>query len=287
MGKVRVGLSGWSYDEWRGRFYPEDLPRGDELEYASRRFETLEINGTFYRLADPESCRVWRDTAPQGFKYAVKGSRYITHTRRLTGVRHAVANFLASGILELGSALGPILWQLPPDLTFDGQALNGFLGLLPHDTEAAVSLAKEHDDRVEETSYGNGANHRVRHVIEARHDSFLDAGVARIAREHGVALAISHSSEWPVITQLTAGFVYVRLHGPRELYASRYPDTELERWAERIETWHGGGVVGDLQTISDLGPPERKERDVYVYFNNTDGGFATEDCERLSELLHG
>lgn len=287
MGKIRVGLSGWSYDEWRGRFYPEGLPRSDELGYAAHRFETLEVNGTFYSLADPASCRVWRQTAPRGFKYAVKGSRYITHTKRLNEVRTAVANFLASGPLELRSSLGPVLWQLPPDMEFRPEILNSFLELLPVDTRAAVSLAMEHDDRVEDVSYGDSDNHRLRHVIEARHESFSNPDTARIARSHGVALAVSHSSRWPIISQVTAGFVYVRLHGPQELYASQYSQGDLETWADRAETWRQGAIVDDLQTLSDLNAPDRKERDVYIYFNNTDGGFAVENAEALSRLLAG
>ena len=285
MGKIRIGISGWSYDEWSGGFYPDELVEDDRLEYAAEVFDTIEINGTFYSLTDPMTCRRWRDAAPQGFQYAVKGSRYITHNKRLKDARSALANFFASGVLDLGDRLGPILWQLPQNLSFDGERLDGFLEMLPHDTEAAADLGKEHDDRVEDPSYGAGDRHRLRHALEIRHHSFLEPDTARMARRHGVALCSSHSSEWPYIEEVTAGFVYLRLHGPRKLYASQYSDSDLDRWADRIEIWSSGGEPDDAERISDLEPPSRKRRDVYVYFDNTAHGHAPEDAQRLMKRI--
>lgn len=285
MGSIRVGTSGWSYDEWRGDFYPDDLRYDDELTYAAGRFDTLEINGTFYGLTDPGTCREWYRAAPRGFRYAVKGSRYITHNKRLSDARAALANFFASGILELREKLGPILWQLPDNFRFDADRLELFLAMLPKTMDSAASLAREHDDRIEDVSFGGDGNHRVRHALEFRHESFLRPEMARIARRHGVALVSSHSSEWPYVEEITAGFVYVRLHGPEKLYDSRYGEKSLKGWADRISTWRKGSEPTDQERISDLEAPRRKERDVYVYFDNTAGGKAPKEAARLRELL--
>lgn len=285
MGKVRVGVSGWNYDEWKGVFYPSDLRDADQLEYAAAKFDTIEINGTFYALTDPKTCRRWREAAPRDHRFAVKGSRYITHTKRLKDARGAVANFFASGILELRDQLGPILWQLPETLRFDADRMRAFFDILPGDSTEAASLAAEHDDRVEEVSFGGGENHRMRHVLEFRHESFSCEESARIAAEHGIALCFSHSSEWPYVEEITTGFVYLRLHGPGELYASEYGDSDLEAWARRIATWHEGGQPTDARRISDREAPDRKERDVYVYFDNTAHGHAPANAMRLRELI--
>jgi uncharacterized protein YecE (DUF72 family) len=285
MGKIRIGISGWSYAEWKGGFYPDDLGDDDQLEFAAREFETIEVNGTFYSLTDPASCRRWRDAAPRGFQYAVKGSRYITHNKRLADTRSALANFFASGILELGDRLGPILWQFPGNLSFDAERLDSFLEELPRDTRSAAKLARHHDERVKDVSYGPATRRRLRHAIEARHDSFLQPETARIAQRHGVAICSSHSTEWPYVEEVTAGYVYLRLHGPAKLYASRYSDSDLGRWARRIRAWGEGTEPDDAERISDLKAPSRKSRDVYVYFDNTAHGHAPEDARRLNDLI--
>lgn len=285
MGKTRVGTSGWNYDEWKGTFYPEDLPEDDQLAFAATTFDTLEVNGTFYGLTHPGAVRRWRDAAPTSFVYALKGSRFITHNKRLKNARGALANFFASGILELGAKLGPILWQLPPSLQFDGERLDRFLQALPHETSDAVELAQDHDDRVEDVSYGDGVNHRLRHVLEFRHESFLRAETARVAQRHGVALCFSHSTVWPYVEEITAGFVYLRLHGPAELYASRYGDAGLRRWADRIAIWREGGQPDNAERISDIKAPEREERDVYVYFDNTARAHAPSDAITLRNMI--
>lgn len=287
MGKIRIGVSGWSYDEWKGGFYPDHLADDDRLGYATRIFDTIEINGTFYSLTDPDTCRRWRDTAPRGFRYAIKGSRYITHIRRLNDPDQPLANFFASGLLELGPLLGPILWQLPGNLRLDLARLDRFLESLPRDADAAVELARGHDDRVAEAAFGDGVNHRIRHVLEFRHESFSTEEVARIAQRHGVALCSSHAADWPYVEEITAGFVYLRLHGPKELYASRYERADLDRWAHRIRTWNAGDQPDDARRISALAPPRRKGRDVYVYFDNTAAGHAPNDARYLIERLGG
>jgi uncharacterized protein YecE (DUF72 family) len=284
MGRIRIGVSGWRYDDWRGDFYPAGLRHDDELAYAASRFDTLEINGTFYGLSTPGAFHGWAASVPDDFVFAVKGSRFITHNKKLRDVRSALANFFASGVLELDHRLGPILWQLPARLRFERGRVDDFLAQLPHDTSAAVTLAKEHDDRVAEVGYGPGSNHRVRHVIEVRHDSFLCEEMVTLAHRHGVAIACSHSVEWPYLEQITAGFVYVRLHGPDELYASGYGEDRLAAWAKRLEAWRSGDEPSDAVVVSDREPPPRHERDVYVYFDNDGGGHAPRDATRLRQL---
>jgi uncharacterized protein YecE (DUF72 family) len=285
MGTIRVGISGWSYPEWRGDFYPNDLAHARELEYVCSRFDTVEVNGTFYSLSRPSSFRTWSAAMPPGGIFSVKGSRYITHNKKLNDVAVPLANFLASGLLELGDNLGPILWQLPDNTAVDADRIDRFLGLLPRDTAAAAAVAAGHDDRVPEVSFDIDHNRRMRHVLEVRHEAHLTAEIARIARSHGVALAFSHASAWRYVEEITAGFVYLRLHGPGALYASEYGDDRLDWWADRIRRWKDGGQPDDARRLTDMAPPQRKERDVYVYFDNTAAGHAPRDAARLIELL--
>jgi uncharacterized protein YecE (DUF72 family) len=285
VGRIRIGVSGWNYDSWRGDFYPDDLPRREELRYAGEHFDTLEVNATFYRLTTPQRGTAWRDAVPDDVVLAVKGSRFITHNKKLGDAGSALANFLASGILALDTKLGPILWQLPEQLHFDAERVDGFLAALPHDTETAAEVARGHDERVEDAAYGDGANHRLRHVLEVRHPSFLCDQMVAIARRHGVALAVSHAQDWPYTEEVTAGFAYVRLHGPGEVYASPYREDELRSWAQRLERWRRAEQPDDAQTITDRVPPKRRERDVYVYFNNDVSGHAPRNAARLRALV--
>ncbi len=285
MGRIRVGLSGWNYDAWRGDFYPSDLPKTRHLAYAAERMGSIEVNGTFYGLVSATTFRSWRDTVPRGMPLAIKGSRFITHNKKLRDVETAVANFLAQGVLELDDRLGPLLWQLPPNLHQDLSRLESFLDLLPHDTDAAVALARRHDDRITDPAFGPGTTHRLRHVLEVRHESWLTADLVRLVRDHGVALAFSHAETFPYVEEVTAGFVYVRLHGPDEVYGSPYGEAGLRRWADRIRRWHAGEEPDDARRITDRVPPRRKERDVYVYFDNDMGGHAPREAVALQEIL--
>ncbi|NIR44262.1 MAG: DUF72 domain-containing protein [Gemmatimonadetes bacterium] len=286
MGKVWVGVSGWSYDGWRGEFYPEELSRSRELEYIGRRFNSVEINGSFYSLLKPDTYRRWYDQVPRDFLFAVKGSRFITHNKKLRDVETPLANFFASGVLALEEKLGPVVWQLSENLRFDPQRVAHFLELLPHDTEAAARLARKHDDRLKGRSWTKtDRNRRMRHAIEIRNESFFDAEFVRIARRNGAAVVLSDAADWRLTEEVTAGFVYIRLHGSEETYASRYDDDQLDRWAERIEAWRAGGQPRRPDTITDRQPPRRKTRDVYVYFDNDQHVHAPKDAERLAERL--
>lgn len=289
MAKVRIGVSGWNYDHWKGDVYPDHLPRDRWLDWISRRFSTVEANGPFYSLLSPHSYRSWYEATPPGFRFALKGSRFITHNKKLADVRRPLANFLASGVLALGEKLGPLLWQLSPRHVFDATRLASFLDLLPKDTESAARLARDHDGRVEDAWLDVEANHRLRHVIEARHESFFTPEAISVLRKGGVALAISHASGWPMAEELTAGFVYVRLHGAPRTYESGYSGSELERWAARIRAWSRGSEPEDARRVTDRAPPARKGRDVYVYFDNDAVGRAPRDalalCDRLKERI--
>lgn len=284
MARTRIGLSGWTYDEWQGGFYPDDLPKRRRLEHAARAFPTLEINSTFYGLATPERYRHWREATPPGFRFAVKASRYMTHNLRLRHVEQALANFLASGPLVLGDRLGPILWQLPETARLDPETLSSFLAALPRTTTEAAALAARHDGRVTHAVVTPDRHRRLRHVLEPRHESFFTVDAARLLRRHGVALAFS-DGDWPYTEEITAGFVYVRLHGPGPTYASAYGRDRLSGWATRIAAWHDGGEPADAHRCTELAPPRRTQRDVYVYFDNDVGGHAPRDASALRELL--
>ena len=216
----------------------------------------------------------------------MKGSRFITHNKKLANVRTPLANFLASGLLALKGKLGPILWQLPEGAGVDVDRLEEFLELLPHDTEGAADLASHHDERVEGRSFTTAdRNRRLRHVLEVRQESLLTAEVVRATRRNGIALVFSDSADWPYTEEITAGFIYLRLHGSRETYASRYDDAELDRWARRIEAWRSAREPEDPARITDRVPPPRKRRDIYVYFDNDQHAHAPHDALRLAERL--
>ncbi|MET3391563.1 uncharacterized protein YecE (DUF72 family) [Variovorax sp. 1140] len=285
-GDIRIGISGWRYAPWRGRFYPAGLTQRNELAFASRMLPSIELNGSFYSLQRPESYEAWRDQTPDGFVFAVKGSRYITHMLQLKDVRPALANFFASGVLALGAKLGPILWQLPPSMRYDLERIDAFLSLLPRDAKAAVALAREHDERMEgRSSLKAPRSLRIRHAIEVRHRSFADPDFIAMLRRHGVALVVADTAgRWPLLEDLTADFVYIRLHGDKELYASGYGDAALDRWAQRIEAWSRGRQVGDARLASDVAA-RRGKRDVYCYFDNDMKVHAPYDAAHLAKRL--
>jgi uncharacterized protein YecE (DUF72 family) len=245
MSTVRVGISGWRYPGWRGDFYPRGLPQRRELEYAAARLTSVEINGSFYSLQRPESYRRWRSEVPADFEFAVKGGRFITHLKRLRDVETPLANFLASGVLELGPTLGPVLWQLPERLAFDADVVDGFLGLLPRTTGEAAALAARHDDKVPEdrTVTTTDRDRPLRHALEFRSPTFVQEAAYDLMRRHGVACVVADTAgRWPKVLEVTSGLVYVRLHGDRELYASGYSPRALDGWAERCRAW---AVAGD------------------------------------------
>jgi uncharacterized protein YecE (DUF72 family) len=251
-GVVRVGISGWRYPPWRGHFYPAGLPQRRELAYAAERMTTIEINGSFYSLQRPSSYRAWRTDTPDGFVFSVKGGRFITHMKKLQGVEVPLANFLASGVLALGDRLGPMLWQLPPTLRFDAERLATFFDLLPRTTAGAARLAAGHDERLQDRSWlTTDADRPLRHALEVRHASFVDPVFVELLRDKGVGLVVADTAgRWPVMEDVTADYVYVRLHGDTELYVSGYSPEALDTWADKVRAWSASGL------------------DVYVYFDN-------------------
>lgn len=286
LGAVRIGLSGWTYRPWRGVFYPEGLPQRQELAYASRRFPSIEINGTFYGLQKPDAFLRWREETPGGFVFSIKGSRYITHLLRLKDVRVPLANFFASGLLRLGPKLGPILWQLPPNFRFDADRLASFLALLPEDTDQALDLARQHDSRVNDRCWlKHQGNQPMRHALEIRNDSFRSTRFVELLREHRVGLVCADTVEWPRLMDVTADFVYCRLHGSQELYVSGYDDDALKTWAERVSAWVRGEEPVDAERVTAPLSPSKKGRDVYLYFDNDVKVRAPADAHMLAQRL--
>ena len=285
-GTIRIGISGWTYPPWRGVFYPEDLPQKREMAFAASKFRSIEINGTFYGLQKPDSFARWREGTPEDFVFAVKASRYITHMRRLRDIETPLANFMASGLLRLGPKLGPILWQFPPRMTFDRDLFDRFLSLLPHDTQAASRLAQRHDARMEGRAWVESDTKRpVRHAVEIRHDSFRDPAFVELLRRHRVALVCADTVDWPRLMDLTADFVYCRLHGSEELYASGYDADALDRWADLIRVWVRGGDPKDAERVKAPVAARPQGRDVYVYFDNDIKVRAPFDAASLADRL--
>lgn len=287
MAKIRIGISGWRYVPWRGVFYPEDLTQARELEFASRALPTIEINGSFYSLQRPASYQAWYDATPPEFMFSHKGNRYITHILRLRDPGPALANVFASGVLALREKLGPFLWQFPPTFKFDPELVEHFLSLLPHDTEAALELATHHEPRMKGRTFLEiDGKRKVRHAMEIRNESFNDKAFITLLRKYKVALVVADTAgKWPDYEDVTADFMYLRLHGEKELYASGYTDEALDRWETRIRAWTGGSQPEDAKLISGAQPPKRASRDIFCYFDNDIKVRAPFDARRLLDRL--
>ncbi len=286
-GKVRIGISGWTYKPWRGVFYPKDLKQKRELDYASRALNSIEINGTFYSLQRPTSFERWAAETPDDFVFSVKAPRFITHIKRLKEAKDPVANFLASGIFRLGPKLGPILWQLPPNFIFRPEILEEFFKLLPHDTEKAAHLARQHDKRVTGraalTPYDQVP---MRHAMEIRHASFVTPEFINLLRAYDVALVCADTVEWPRLMDLTSDFMYCRLHGSEVLYASGYDDASLDQWSLRVHAWARGNEPDDAERVIKEQGPRKAARDVFVYFDNDAKVRAPFDAKGLSTRMN-
>ena len=283
---IRIGISGWRYEPWRKVFYPGDLAQHRELEFASRAFSSIEINGSFYSLQTPASYSKWYHATPPGFVFSVKGPRYITHILRLKDVLKPLANFFASGVFNLREKLGPLLWQFPPSLRYDAGRFEEFLAMLPRDTDAALALARRRDARMHGRSrLSIGVRMPLRHAVEIRHTSFATPEFIAQLRRQRVALVVADTAgKWPCLEDVTADFMYLRLHGDKQLYASGYSEAALERWAERIRSWHRGGEMDSAKRVD--GPARHSRgRDVYCYFDNDVKVRAPFDADRLMQKL--
>ena len=286
-GRVRIGISGWRYPRWRGDLYPAGLAQRRELEYASRCFDSIELNGSFYSLQRPDSFRRWHDETPDDFVFAVKGSRYITHMLKLRGIEQALATFFAQGLLALGPKLGPLLWQFPERMAFDPARMEAFLDLLPADTDAAARLARRRDPaRLRGRAVLTPREHRpLRHAFEVRHPSFLDAAFLDMLRMRGMALVVADTAgRWPWVEEVTADFMYLRLHGDAELYVSGYGEAALDAWARRLRAWRRGAQPRDARRITDT-RVARTPRDVYCYFDNDAKVHAPFDAQALRRRM--
>jgi uncharacterized protein YecE (DUF72 family) len=240
-GAIRIGIGGWTYEPWRGTFYPEKLPQKRELEYAASKFTSIEINGTFYGSQKPESFAKWHDETPEGFVFALKGPRFTTNRRVLGEAGESVERFFNSGVLELKDKLGPVNWQLAPTKKFDAEDFSAFLALLPKTVEGRA----------------------IRHAVEVRHDSFRHADCVAVAREHGVALVIAGDSEYPLIADVTAPFVYARIMGTQQSEDAGYDAAGLDRWADHALSWATGASPEALETLAPV--KKAPARDVFLY----------------------
>jgi len=272
-GRVFIGTSGWIYPHWNGRFYPAGLPSKGQLAFMASQFSTVEVNGTFYSLARPPSFAKWRAETPDDFVFALKGSRYLTHMLKLKEPRAPLANFFAQGLLLLGKKIGPILWQLPPMFGFHADKARAFFELLPRDLADAERLARKHDHRLDGRSAlraPDGHELPLRHALEIRHASWLSEEALLLMNEYDVALVTADTADHHPLSleRTTDDFAYVRLHGARKLYASRYTDGELDEWAALVAGWRARGS------------------DVYVYFDNDNKAYAPSDARRLLDRLY-
>ncbi|MDR5879388.1 DUF72 domain-containing protein [Caballeronia sp. LZ032] len=241
-GRIRVGIGGWTFEPWRGTFYPADLVQKRELEYASRALTSIEVNGTFYGSQKPASFIKWRDETPDDFVFSLKAPRYATNRRVLAEAGDTIERFFGSGVLELGDKLGPINWQFAATKQFDPEDFERFLELLPAKLDGRT----------------------IRHAVEVRHESFCDPAFVALARKYRVAVVVAGDSKYPQIADVTAPFVYARIMGTTEKQAKGYAKAALDRWTARAQSWAAGAAPDDLQTFGKP-PPKAAARDVFLY----------------------
>ena len=240
--RIRIGVGGWTYEPWRGRFYPSDLTQKRELEYASRKLTSIEINGTFYGTQRATSFEKWRDETPDDFVFSLKAPRFATHRRVLAEAGDSIERFFASGVLALKNKLGPINWQFAPTKQFDAEDFDAFLRLLPKRVDG----------------------HAIRHAVEVRHESFRHPEFISLAREHGVAIVIAGDSDYPQIADVTAPFIYARIMGTVETESLGYSEQALDAWVKRAKQWAAGSQPDDLRAV-EPNASEPASRDVYLY----------------------
>jgi uncharacterized protein YecE (DUF72 family) len=242
-GKIRIGVGGWTYEPWRGSFFPKGLAQAKELAYSGSKLTSIEINGTYYGSQKPASFIKWRDETPDDFVFAVKGPRFATNRRILAEAGQSIEWFFKTGVTELKAKLGPVNWQFATSKRFDADDFAAFLKLLP---KSVGGLA-------------------IRHAVEVRHESFKNPDFVALAREHGVAVVIAGDSNYPQIADVTAPFVYARIMGTAESEERGYPAAALDQWASRANTWAAGGSPEDLATVAAAPKPDVAGREVFLY----------------------
>jgi uncharacterized protein YecE (DUF72 family) len=243
---IYVGIGGWSYEPWRGTFYPAKLAHARELDYASRKLTSIEINGTFYGTQKPASFKRWAEETPDGFVFSLKAPRAAVNRRVLAEAGPSIERFFGSGLSELGPKLGPILWQLAPTKTFEEADLSAFLELLPRTLDGRP----------------------LRHALEVRHESFRDPRFIALARRVGVAVVLADSDTYPMLADVTADFVYARLQKSVAAEPTGYAPEALDRWAERLRTWSGGSEPDDLPKVTTEQACAAGARPCFVYMIN-------------------
>jgi uncharacterized protein YecE (DUF72 family) len=242
-GNIYCGIGGWTYEPWRGVFYPDGLPHARELQYAAQHLTSIEVNGTFYRTQSPKTYRDWASQVPDGFVFALKGPRYAVNRRVLAEAGDSIKRFLESGVTELGKKLGPLLWQFAPTKKFDAADFGAFLELLP----------KRFD------------GYTLRHVVEVRNDSFKTPEFIALARKAGAAICYAEHDTYTEIADITADFVYARLQKGNEKLKAGYAPKALDEWAERASTWAKGGTPKDLAYV-EKAAAKKEPRDTFIYF---------------------
>jgi uncharacterized protein YecE (DUF72 family) len=243
---IHVGVGGWTFEPWRGSFYPQGLPHKRELEYASRHLTSIEINGTYYGAQKPESFARWREETPDGFIFSVKGPRFATNRRVLGEAGASIERFVTGGVLELRDKLGPINWQMLPTKQFDPADFEAFLKLLPAKVDGRT----------------------LRHVVEVRHPSFVHPEFIALLRAYGIATVVADSPKHPCLPDPTASFVYARLQGASEHEEAGYSQQALARWADCAQTWAGGKAPADLPLIAPAEAKPPRSRQVFIYMIN-------------------
>ena len=259
-------MSGWTFDGWKGEFYPKGLSAKKELAFASRKVNSIELNGTFYRLQTPKSFQKWHNETPDGFVFSVKAPQYITHIRRLKEIEEPLATFLASGLLCLGKKLGPILWQFPPNVMLKDDRFETFLKLLPKDTASAAKYSQGHSDKIKAAHTKCDVNIPLRHAFEFRHPSFDNKDFMAMLREFSVAFVFAHTGT-PYLEECTTDFVYARMHGKDKEQKKGYSSAFLTDWADKIKNWTKSG------------------REAFIYFDDEEKVYAPRDALKLAQLL--
>jgi uncharacterized protein YecE (DUF72 family) len=240
---IRIGIGGWTFAPWCGEFYPKGLPHAKELAYASERLTSIEVNGTFYRSQTPATFRKWASEVPDDFVFSIKGSRFVTNRRVLKEAGDSINRFLDSGVTELGTKLGPLLWQFAPFKKFDEADFGGFLELLP--------------------ATFNG--HHLRHVVEVRHNSFKTPAFIALLRTFKIAVVFTDHATYPNIADVTADFLYARLQQGKDTVPTAYPPKQINEWADRLRTWAEGSGPKDLPVVDGKAKPTAAPRDVFAY----------------------
>lgn len=243
-GIIRTGIGGWTFDPWEGHFYPENLPKKRQLEFASRELKVIEVNGTYYGSQKPETFAKWASEVPEGFIFSLKASRFATNKKVLAEAGESVERFLGQGLTELGDHLGPILWQFMPTKKFEPDDFDAFLALLPNERDGIALL----------------------HAIEVRHPSFQVPEFAALARKHNVSIVYAEHADYPEIADVTGDFIYARLQKGDDGIATCYAPAALDTWATRLKVWAAGSEPSDLPRIDPDHSPSARPRDVYAFF---------------------